>query len=85
MVGPETDGGGNHNHRNVRNQLSLFSLFILGDTDKLNVTCGHPCIYFINTPNRAVAFMNIGISDLVLKSNVQVVHELFMDEVIGKE
>ena len=31
FVGLETDGGGNHNHKHVRNQIALFGVFILGD------------------------------------------------------
>ena len=83
MVGLDTDGGGDHNHKNVRNKLALFGLFILGNMDKLNVTHGFTGIYFLNTAKRAVALMNIGLSGLVSKSNVQVGDELFMDEVIG--
>ena len=48
------------------------------------MTRGCPGLSFINSANRAMALLNIGISDLALKSNVQVGNKLFMDEVIGK-
>ena len=83
LVGLETDSGGNHNHKHVRNQLSLFGLFLLGNMDKLNVTHGWPSISFLNAAERAMDFLNIGISGLALKSNVQVGNQLLTDEVIG--
>ena len=83
MVGLETYGGGNNNHKHVRNQLALFGLFILGKTDKLNLTRGCPGLYFLNTAERAVDFLNNALYGLALKSNVQLVDELFMDEFIG--
>ena len=49
------------------------------------MACGCPGIYFLNTAKRAMDFLNIGLSGLALKSNVQGVDELLMDEVIGKE
>ena len=63
LVGLETDGGGNHNHKHVRNQLALFGLFLLGDMEKLNVTRSLPGIYFLNTAERDIALFNIGLSE----------------------
>ena len=84
LVGLKTDGGGDHNYKHVQNQLALFVLFLLGNTDKLNMTHGCPGIYFLNTAERAMDFLNIGLSVFDLKSNVQVGNEFLMDEVIGK-
>ena len=44
---------------------------------------GFPGISFLNTPERAIYLLNIGLSGLTLKSNIQVGYEFFMDEVIG--
>ena len=84
LDGLETDGGGDHNHKHVQNQLTLFSLFLVGNTDKLNVTCVCSGLYFINTAERAMDFLDIGLSGLALKYNVQVGNEFLMDEFIGK-
>ena len=78
LVGLETDGGGDHNHKHIRNNLALFGLLILGNMDKLNLTRGFPGIYFINTDERNIAFLNIGIYGLALNSNVQSGYELLM-------
>ena len=43
-----------------------------------------PGLYFINTAERAMDFLDIGLSGLALKSNVQLGDELLMDEVIVK-
>ena len=43
-----------------------------------------PGLYFINTAERAMDFLDIGLSGLALKSNVQLGDELLMDEVIFK-
>ena len=83
LVGLDTDGDGNHNHKHVINQLALFSLFILGNMYKFNVTRGCTGIYFLNTAERAMYFLNTGLSELALKSNVQVGNEFLMYEVIG--
>ena len=40
-------------------------------------------IYFHNTSKRAMDFLNIRLSSLALKSNVQVGDKFFMGEVIG--
>ena len=84
LVGLETDGGGDHNHKHIRNNLALFGLLILGNMDKLNFTRGFPGLYFTNTDERNIALLNVGIYGLALKSNVQSGYELLMDEVIGK-
>ena len=84
LVGLDIDGGGDHNHKHIQNQLNLFGLFLLGNTYNLNMTCGCPVLYFLNTAKRAMALLNIGLSSLVLKSCVQVGYEFLMDEVIGK-
>ena len=83
LVGMKTYGGCDHNHKHVRNKLALFGLFILGNMDKLNVTFGCFGIYFLNKVKRAMDLLNIGLSGLALKSNVQVGDALLMDEVIG--
>ena len=44
LVGLDTDGGGDHNHKHVQNQLALFDLVLLGNMDKLNMTRGYPVI-----------------------------------------
>ena len=44
----ETDGGGDHNHKHVRNQIDLFGLFLSENMDNINMTRGCPGIYFIN-------------------------------------
>ena len=84
LVVLDTDGGGEHNHKHVRNQIALFSLFILGNMDNRNVTCSCPGFYFLNTSERAMDLLNIVLSGLVLKSNFQVGDKLLVDEVIGK-
>ena len=71
LVGLETHGGGNHNYKHVRNKISLFGLFILGNMDKLNVACGYPGISFPNISGRSMYFMNIDLSGIALKSNVK--------------
>ena len=40
LVGLETYGHGEHNHKHVRNQVALSGLFILGNTEKLKMTRG---------------------------------------------
>ena len=40
LVGLDTDGGGDHNHKHVQNQLALFGLSVLRNMDKINVTSG---------------------------------------------
>ena len=84
LVGLETDGGDNHTHKNVQNQPALFGLFLLGNIDKLSMTRGCPDLYFLNTAERAMDFMNIGLSGLELMSNVQVGDALLMNVIIGK-
>ena len=84
LVSLETDGGGDHKPRHIRNQLALFGLFLLGNMDKLNVARVCPGVYFLNISNRAMDFLNIGLSGLTLKSNVQVGDEFLIGEVIGK-
>ena len=83
MVGLDTDGGGNHNHKHIRNQLALFGLFILGNTENLNLTHGCPGISFLSTSERAMDFLNIGLSGLVLKYNIQLGDGILKDGVIG--
>ena len=56
LVGLETDVRGNHNHKQVRNQIAIFGLFLLGNTDKINMTYGCPSLPFIHTAERAMAF-----------------------------
>ena len=84
LVVLDKNGGGDHNHKHVRNQIALFSLFILGNMYNRNVTCGCPGLYFPNTAERAMDLLNIIISGFVLKSNFQVGDKLLVDEVIGK-
>ena len=84
LVGLDTDGGGNHNHYHGRNQLSISGLFLLGNMDNLNVKRGCLGLYFINTSKRDMPLLTIDIYGLVLKSNVQLGDEFFMDKVIGK-
>ena len=52
--------------------------------DKLNVTSGCPGIYSINIAERDMGLLNIDISGLELKSNVQVGDKFLVGEVIGK-
>ena len=47
------------------------------------MTHGFPGISFLNTANRAMALLNIGISLLEFNYDVHLVHEFLMDEVIG--
>ena len=84
LVGLETDDGGDHNHNHVLNKLALFGRILLGNMDKLNVTRGFPGISFLNTAEGGMALLNIGISGILLKSNIQVGKKILMDEVIGK-
>ena len=84
FVGLDIDGVSNHNHKHARNQITLFSLFILGNMDKLNVRHERPGLSFLNTAEITMDFLNIGLSGIVLKSNVQVGNGLFMDEVVVK-
>ena len=72
LVGLETYGGGDHNHKHVQNQLAPFGLFLLGNMENLNMARGRPGIYFLNVSERAMDFLNIGISSITLKSKVQV-------------
>ena len=62
MIGLETDGGGDYNHKHVYNQLDLFGLFILGNMDKLNVTHGCPGLSFLNTGEKPMSLLHIGLS-----------------------
>ena len=71
-------GNGNHNHKHFLNHLDLFGIFIFGNMEKINVTRGFPGISFLHTDKRSMAFLNIGISGLALKSHVQVGDELLM-------
>ena len=72
LVVLETDGSGNNNHKHVINNLALFDLFILGNMDKINMTHRCPIIYFLDTTERAMDFLNIGISVIELNYNVRV-------------
>lgn len=40
LVCLETNGGRDNNHNHIRNQLYIFSLFLLGNMDKRNITRG---------------------------------------------
>ena len=84
LVGLETDDGSDRNHKHVINKLALFGLFLLENMYNLNKTRGFPGISFLNTAEGGMALLNIGISGLSLKSNVQVGNKFLMDEVIGK-
>ena len=84
LVGLDTYGGGNHSHNHVQNQLTLFSVFLLGNMYKLNVTYRCPGLSFLKISMRALDLLNIGLSVLALKSSFQVGYELLMGEVIGK-
>ena len=46
MVGFGTGDGYNYNHDNVRNQLEMFGLFLLGNIDKINITGSYPRLSF---------------------------------------
>ena len=47
MVSFGTGDGYNYNHDNVRNQLEMFGLFLLGNTDKVNITGSYPRLSFV--------------------------------------
>ena len=63
----ETDGGPDHNTTFVQNQLALFALFLLSGVDKFSAIRGCPGLSFLNTVERTMSVLNLGLANLALK------------------
>ena len=64
-----TDGGPDHNLKFLHNILSLLALFKLGKMDKLVAVCGCPGLSYLNTVERCMAILNLGLANLALVIN----------------
>lgn len=62
----ETDGGPDHNLKFLHNILSLLALFKLGKMDKLVAVRGCPGLSYLNTVERCMAILNLGLANLAL-------------------
>lgn len=62
----EADGGPDHNLTFLSNKIALLGLFLIGNMDKLTATRGCPGLSYLNTAERAMANLNIGLSCLSL-------------------
>lgn len=62
----ETDGGPDHNLKFLHNILSLLALFKLGNMDKLVAVRGCPGLSYLNTVERCMAILNLGLANLAL-------------------
>ena len=62
----ECDGGPDHNLTFLSNQLALLGLFLVGGMDKLTATRGCPGSSYLNTAERLMSLLNIGLSSLAL-------------------
>lgn len=62
----ECDGGPDHNLTFLSNQLALLGLFLVGGMDKLTATRGCPGSSYLNTAERLMSLLNIGLSSLSL-------------------
>ena len=62
----ETDGGPDHNIKFLRNVLSLFAVFLVGNMDKLVAVRGCPGHSYLNTVERCMSILNLGLANLAL-------------------
>jgi hypothetical protein len=62
----EADGGCDHNFY-LQNKLALFGLFLKSGVDKLIAIPGCPGLSYLNTEERAMSVLNIGLANLSLK------------------
>ena len=68
MVFLETSGGPDHNIKHWRNVLSLFTIFLVGNInkDKLCAAYGCPGHSYLNTVERCMSILNLGLTNLSL-------------------
>ena len=62
----ETDGGPDHNLKFLHNILSLLSLFILSGVDKQIAVRGCPGLSYLNTVEKSMSVLNLGLANLAL-------------------
>ena len=62
----ECDVGPEHNLGHLANDISLFVLFVVVNTEKLVATRGCPGLFYLKTTKQDMAIINIGLSGLVL-------------------
>ena len=79
----ECDGGPDHNLRHVGNQVSLFSLFLVGNMDKLVATRGCPGLSYLNSAERAMAILAIGVSSCALSIDPRTEEWLMLEVLHG--
>ena len=60
------EGGGNHELRHVFNQVSTLGMFLNINMDKLVATRGCTGLSYLNTVEREMSLLNVGISSLTL-------------------
>ena len=76
----ECDGGPDQNLGHLSNQISIFALFLVGNMYKLVAISSFPGLSDMNTSERAMAVLNIGLSGLVLSIDPNT-EELLLSEV----
>ena len=60
----EYDGGPDHKLYHIANQIYLFAVLLVGNMDKLVATRGCPGLSYLNTSERAMDTLKIGLSGL---------------------
>ena len=60
----ETDGGPDHNLKFLRNCISLLATFLVGNMDKLVAVRGCPGHSYLNTVERCMSILNLGLTNL---------------------
>ena len=78
----ETDGGPDHNLTFLKNILSLFGLFLVGNMDKLTATRCCSGLSFMNVAERLMSLLTLGMSGLSLMMDPNA-DSFLMEDVIG--
>ena len=79
----ECDEGPDHNLCHLANQISLFALFLVGNMDMFLATRDCPGLSYLNTAERAMAILNIGLSGLSLSIDSNIEEWLFSEILKG--
>ena len=62
----ETDGGPDHAISTLKNKLAIFAMFLVTRVYKLIVIRGCPGLSYLNTVERTMSVLNIGLANLAL-------------------
>jgi len=65
----ETDGGPDRNIKFLRNVLSLFTVFLVSETDKLTSALGCPGHSYLNVAERCMSILNPDLANLALSQD----------------